>query len=144
MRCSLIAIVGFVALIGCADSGPPAIPTDPLPAGVAVPAGMPNDRWFHETVSQSEVPVLVDFTAGWCPPCQAMKPAIAGIEKAYGGRIKVVEVDIDERTYLADFFRVKGIPRLMVIQGSKIQADKVGQRSYSEIVSLLKSSAGKP
>lgn len=144
MRSSLIAAVGLILLVGCSDSGPPAIPTDPLPSGVSLPAGMPNDKWFHETIFQSDVPVLVDFTASWCPPCKAMKPAIAAIEKAYGSRLKVVEVDIDEHTYLADFFRVKGIPRLMVIQGGKIQADKVGQHSYSQIVSLVKSSAGAP
>lgn len=144
MRSLLIAIAGVLFFVGCADTGPPAIPTDPLPAGVSLPAGMPNDRWFNETVLKSEVPVLVDFTAGWCPPCQAMKPAIAGIEKAYGNRLKVVELDIDEHAYLSDFFRIKGIPRLMVIQGGKIQADEVGQQSYSQLVSLVKSTAGAP
>lgn len=144
MRSSLIATVGLFLLIGCADPGPTATPTDPLPAGVSLPAGMPNDRWFNGTVIQSKVPVLVDFTASWCPPCQAMKPSIAAIEKAYGSRLKVVELDIDERTYLSDFFRVKGIPRLMVIQDGKIQADETGQHSYSQIVSLLKSTAGAP
>ena len=132
----------FLALAGCADSPPPPPPQDkpviPVPAGVLLPAGMPNDNWFYETVVQSNVPVLVDFTATWCPPCQAMKPAIHQIEKDYGSRLKVVEVDIDERPNLSDHFRVDGIPHLMVIQNGVIQADASGQHSYARIVTLLK------
>ena len=131
-------------LAGCMDAQPPAPPADPVPAGIVLPAGMPNDKWFYENVVQSKVPVLVDFTATWCSPCQAMKPALHEIEAAFGNRIKVVEVDIDEHSSLADHFRVTGVPRLMVIQDGKIQADEVGQRGYYDILSLLKSSAGTP
>lgn len=133
-------------LAGCGESSsPPAIaPPDPIPAGAVLPAGMPNDVWFYENVVQSKVPVLVDFTATWCGPCQAMKPALHEIETAYGTRIQVVEVDVDDRPYLASHFQVKGVPRLMVIKDGEIQGDSVGQKSYYEIVSLLKSSAGTP
>ena len=139
-------ILATLCLAGCMDSHPqpPTPPVDPIPAGVVLPAGMPNDKWFQENVVQSSVPVLVDFTASWCGPCKAMKPAIHEIEKAYGSRIKVIEVDVDERPFLADHFQVTGVPRLMVIKDGKIQEDDVGQKGYYEIISLLKSSAGSP
>ncbi len=137
-------VLTAICLAGCLDSRPAAVPVDPVPAGVVLPAGMPNDNWFYENVVQSPVPVLVDFTATWCGPCKAMKPAIQEIETAYGKRIKVVAVDVDERPFLADHFRVSGVPRLMVIKEGEIQEDEVGQRSYYEIITLLKSTAGAP
>jgi thioredoxin 1 len=134
----------FLVLAGCSDSTPSAIPAIPVPAGVVLPAGMPNDNWFYETVVQSPVPVLVDFTATWCPPCQAMKPAIHQIETDYGSRLKVVEVDHDERPNLYRHFRVRGIPHLMVIQKGVIQAEAGGQQTYAELVTLLKPTVSPP
>lgn len=130
-------------LAGCSQSPPPA-PVAPVPVGVAIPTGMPNDVWFHDNVLKSDVPVLVDFTATWCGPCKAMKPYLHEIEKAYGSRLKVVEIDIDEHEYLAAHFQVTGIPRLMLIKDGKIAADDVGGRSYNEIVSLIKPTVGTP
>lgn len=136
----------ILCIAGCGESPPrqAVVAPDPIPAGVVLPAGMPNDKWFYENVVQSPVPVLVDFTATWCGPCQAMKPALHEIETAYGSRIQVVEVDVDDRPYLSSHFQVKGVPRLMVIKDGVIQADAVGQHSYYEIISLLKPSAGTP
>ncbi len=140
----LCLALAVLCLAGCEDAQPPVVPPDPIPAGVVLPAGMPNDKWFYENVVQNKVPVLVDFTATWCGPCKAMKPAIHEIETAYGARIQVVEVDIDDRPYLASHFQIRGVPRLMVIKDGQIQADEVGLKSYYEIISLLKSSAGSP
>ncbi len=136
----------FLGLVGCTDSPPPPqkIPANPVPAGVVLPAGMPNDNWFYETVVRSPAPVLVDFTATWCPPCQTMKPTIHQIEKDYGSRLKVVEVDFDERPSLMEHFRIDGIPHLMVIQNGVIQAEASGPHTYSEIVTLLKPTVSLP
>ena len=143
MRCLPLWGLCLLLLTGCSD-GPPPTPVDPVPAGVVVPTGMPNDVWFQDNVLKSDVPVLVDFTAPWCPPCQMMKPFVHKIGETYSGRLKVVEVDVDEHPYLADHFQVTGIPRLMVIKGGKIAADEVGGRSYDEIVALVKPTVGEP
>lgn len=145
MRVPLPLCLSVLLLVGCLEAPPPPPPVDPVPAGAAViPDGMPNDKWFQEHVLSSQVPVLVDMTATWCGPCQAMKPAIHDIEKAYGSRLKVVEIDVDEHQYLKEFFRVNGIPRLIVIKDGQIQADQVGGRSYYQIVAMLKPTVGKP
>ena len=143
MRCLPLWGLSLLLLTGCSDAPPPT-PVDPVPAGVVIPAGMPNDVWFHENVLKSDVPVLVDFTATWCPPCQMMKPFVHKIGETYSGRLKVVEVDVDEHPYLADHFQVTGIPRLMVIKGGKIEADEEGLRSYEEILALVKPTVGAP
>ena len=131
-------------LVGCGKAPPPQ-PVDPVPAGVVIPSGMPNDKWFHENVLSSKVPVLVDFTATWCPPCQMMKPHVHKVEEAFGDRLKVVEIDIDENTYLPAFFQVDGIPRLIIIQDGKIVADDDdGARGYEALLALLKPVLGDP
>ena len=142
LRLGLTLTLLFFA--GCQDSAPPSAPTDPIPAGAVLPPGMPNDRWFYDNVIQSEVPVLVDFSATWCGPCIAMKPALDEVAKAYGHRLKVIEVDIDDHPFLADHFQVSGIPRLMVIKDGVIEADAGGQRTYSEIINVLKPTVGRP
>ncbi len=142
LRFGLILVL--LGLTGCTDSPPAVALVDPVPAGVVLPSGMPNDKWFNETVVQSKVPVLVDFTATWCGPCQGMKPAIHQIEADYGSRLKVVEIDIDEHPNLSDHFQVTGIPRLMIIQDGVIQADASGQHTYAEIVTLLKPTVSLP
>ena len=144
MRFLPLLSVSVLLLAGCLEAPPPPAPLDPVPAGVVVPAGMPNDVWFHENVLKSDVPVLVDFTATWCPPCQTMKPFVHRVGDEYGSRLKVVEVDVDEHPYLSNYFQVDGIPRLMVIEGGKIRADKVGGRNYDGIIALVKPTVGEP
>jgi thioredoxin 1 len=50
---------------------------------------------FSEMVLESELPVLVDFTAQWCPPCKMMKPVIEELAKKYEGKMRVAVVDTD-------------------------------------------------
>ena len=142
MRSCLLLLIGSLLIAGCQESAPP--PVDPVPAGVELPPGMPNDNWFYENVLTSKVPVLVDFNATWCGPCQKMKPAIKAIGETYGERIKVVEIDIDEHPFLSDHFSISGIPHLMVILEGKIRDQAIGLQSYSKIVSLLLPTAGRP
>ena len=144
MRSPFLFSVYLLLLVGCEEAWIPPPPVDPVPAGVVIPAGMPNDVWFHENVLKSDVPVLVDFTATWCPPCQQMKPSVQAIEKAYGSRLKVVEVDVDEHPYLSDYFRIKAIPQLIVVKDGQIQSGTKGGQTYSQLVVFLKPTLGMP
>lgn len=143
MRTLSFLTLSLCLLVGCSE-GPPPEPVDPVPAGVVIPKGMPNDKWFHEHVLSSKSPVLVDFTAIWCPPCQIMKPDVHKVEKAYGDRLKVVEVDFDEHEYLSAFFRVKYLPRLIVIKDGEVVADADGGQSYDDLLEFLNPVLGNP
>lgn len=136
-------MLGLLLLAGCSEAPPPE-PVDPVPAGVEIPKGMPNDKWFQANVLSSKTPVLLDFTATWCPPCQMMKPHLHKVEQAYGDRLKVVEIDIDENSYLPAFFQVEGIPRLIVVKDGQVVADDVGGRDYEDLLKFLNPAVGAP
>lgn len=79
---------------------------------------------FDAEVSQSDVPVLVDFWAPWCGPCRMMGPVIDAIAEKYAGRVKVCKVNVDEAGDIAGKFGIRSIPTLMIFNGGQ-QADTV-------------------
>ena len=91
---------------------------------------------FHEEVVQSDKPVLLDFWASWCGPCQMVGPIVDAIA---GERpdIKVGKVNVDEERELAAVFNVMNIPTLVVVKDGKIVNQAMGARPKEQILSLL-------
>lgn len=91
---------------------------------------------FKQEVLESEVPVLVDFWAEWCGPCQMVLPIVeelAGeVEDA-----KICKVNVDEQMELAKEFRVMSIPTLMVFKGGQKVKSEVGAKSKEELKAML-------
>lgn len=73
---------------------------------------------FNELI-QSPKPVLVDFYAEWCGPCQMMKPRILDVAERIGGDAKVVQIDIDKEKELAERFRIQSVPTLIIFKNGK-------------------------
>jgi len=71
---------------------------------------------FQQEVLQSPVPVLVDFTAKWCPPCRAISPIIDELDAESQGLYKVFKVDVDESEDLTVKYAIAGIPALLVFK----------------------------
>ena len=91
---------------------------------------------FHQEVILSDKPVLVDFWASWCGPCQALAPTIDEIADEHA-EIKVGKVNVDEQPELARQFRVMSIPTLMVFKNGDMVRREVGGRSKEEILALM-------
>jgi thioredoxin 1 len=85
-----------------------------------------TDETFEKEVLQSDVPVLVDFYADWCGPCQTAAPSIEAIGKDYAGRIKVVKVDVQGNPKRALEHGVRGIPNFAVFKGGQRTEQFVG------------------
>ena len=75
-----------------------------------------EDNWQKEVI-ESKVPVLVDFTAAWCPPCQRFAPTVEELAASYAGKVKVGKVDLDANKGLATKYGVDAIPRVMIFHG---------------------------
>lgn len=93
---------------------------------------------FEKEVLQSEKPVLVDFWASWCGPCQMLSPIVDGIAEELEGEIKVGKVNVDEQIELSSQFKVMSIPTLIVFKDGKAVSTSVGVRSKQEILSMIK------
>ena len=93
---------------------------------------------FENEVIKSDKPVLVDFWATWCGPCQMIAPVIAEVAEEADGRFKVGKVNVDEESELAAQFRVMSIPTLMVFKDGKLVNTVVGARSKAELLDMMK------
>ncbi|WP_330612905.1 thioredoxin [Anaerotignum sp.] len=68
---------------------------------------------FQMEVLESKVPVLVDFSATWCGPCQMMGPVLDQMSAEYEGKAKIVKVDIDESMDLAQKYQIMSVPNMI-------------------------------
>jgi thioredoxin 1 len=96
-----------------------------------------SDDKFEEMVINSDVPVLVDFWAPWCPPCRAVGPILEQVAEAYAGRAKVVKINVDEEKRIAGSMGVSSIPTIVLYQGGEPKKILVGARPKAEIERVL-------
>lgn len=75
-----------------------------------------------------QVPVVVDFWAGWCAPCRMLGPTLEREVEALGGRVELAKVDVDANQALAGKFGVRGIPAVMAFRGGEVVDEFTGAR----------------
>ena len=91
---------------------------------------------FHQEVMNSDKPVLLDFYAPWCGPCQLVSPVLEEIA-AENPHIKVGKINVDTEPTLAKRFRTYSIPTLVVMKNGRITQQVVGARSKEQILALM-------
>ena len=96
-----------------------------------------TDRNFAQTVLASPIPVLVDFTAVWCPPCRAIAPHVEAIATQYEGRLRVGKSDTDGNPELAARYDVRGLPTLLLFSGGQVIGQITGAVPRPRIESLV-------
>lgn len=100
-----------------------------------------TDEDFERVISGSPVPVLVDFHADWCGPCQAMAPVLDEVADERQGEVLVAKLDTDRNPGTAGRFGIRGIPTLIVFVGGHEAARETGAIGKSRIEGLLTSAA---
>src|SRR3989339_930570 len=86
-----------------------------------------NEENFESEVIKSDVPVLVDFWASWCGPCQMMGPIVDELAKEFEGKaIKIGKCNVDENGDVAAQYNIMSIPSFMVFKGGRVVDQIVG------------------
>jgi thioredoxin 1 len=92
---------------------------------------------FENAVLNSPIPVLVDFWAPWCGPCQLLSPVLDEIAREGNGRFRVAKVNVDEEPALAQRFGIRGIPALLFFSGGELRHRVAGVTGKNVIAGKL-------
>ena len=96
-----------------------------------------TDQNFDQEVVKNDLPVLVDFWAPWCGPCQMMGPIIDELAKELEGKIKVGKVNVDENQEISAKYEIMSIPALKVFKGGQVVKEFVGVQNKMILKSEL-------
>ena len=92
---------------------------------------------FEQEVLNSDKPVLLDFWAEWCGPCQMLLPVVEELAKEMTD-VKICKINVDDQRELAKQFTVMSIPTLIVMKDGKVTERTVGVKSREELIDMVK------
>ncbi|ETN95465.1 thioredoxin [Zhouia amylolytica] len=93
---------------------------------------------FKDIINK-EKPVLIDFFATWCGPCQTLAPILKETKNELGEEVNIVKVDVDKNQPLAANFQVRGVPTLILFKNGEIVWRHSGLASKNDLVKVIKS-----
>ncbi|WP_369035659.1 MULTISPECIES: thioredoxin family protein [Streptomyces] len=101
--------------------------------------GVPEvtDTDFETEVLGADLPVLVEFTADWCPPCRQMAPVLTALAAEESNRLKVVQLNVDMNPLTTNAYRVLSMPTFMVFRAGEPVRSMVGARPKRRLLEEL-------
>jgi len=96
-----------------------------------------------DTIINGEKPVLVDFFATWCGPCQMLAPILQEVKASFGERLTIIKVDVDKNRELMmnPQYQVRGVPTVMLFQRGKMLWRQSGVLPKEEIIRAIEQHA---
>ena len=99
-----------------------------------------TDDKFAAEVTNSNIPVVVDFWAEWCGPCKQIGPALEELSDEYEGKVKIVKINVDENPNSPAQMGVRGIPALFLFKDGEAIANKTGAAPKAALADWITSS----
>lgn len=92
---------------------------------------------FNELIN-SDKPVLVDFFATWCGPCQMQAPILEEVKQRVGDTATIIKIDVDKNPHVAAKYQIKGVPTLVLFKNGNVMWRKSGVYPANELERLIK------
>ncbi len=99
-----------------------------------------TDDTFEAEVTNSDIPVVVDFWAEWCGPCKMIGPALEELSAEMEGKVKIAKVNVDENPNSPAMLGVRGIPALFIFKNGEVIANAAGARPKAQLQSWIEDS----
>src|ERR671926_90394 len=96
-----------------------------------------NSESWEKEVLKSTLPVVVDFYATWCGPCQYISPTISKLSSEFEETIKFAKLDVDKNQDIADKYNIQSIPTIIIFKSGKEVARTVGSISKEALKSFI-------
>lgn len=90
-----------------------------------------------QDIINSDKPVLLDFFATWCGPCQMLAPVLKNVKDNLGDRITIIKIDVDKNQELAAKYQIRGVPTMMLFQNGAQLWRQSGVLSKEEIIEMI-------
>ena len=91
---------------------------------------------FNQII-KSDTPVLVDFFATWCCPCQMLSPILKQVKDSLGNRVSILKIDVDKNQTVASQYQVRGVPTMILFQNGKQLWRQSGVISKEELIKII-------
>jgi thioredoxin 1 len=91
---------------------------------------------FGELI-ETHIPVLLDFYAEWDEACKEMHPVLRDVAAALGDKARVIKIDIEKNSELAEALRVKGLPTLMIYKSGEMKWRQSGEQDANTLIGLV-------
>ena len=96
-----------------------------------------TDKNFEQEVIKAGKPVLVDFWAPWCGPCQVMGPIIEELAKEFGNKVKIGKMNVDENPATSQKYEIMSIPSLKIFKGEQVIKEFTGVQAKETLKAEL-------
>ncbi len=130
---ALAALAAAATPVRAADAGARHTAATPAAARVLSASGFS----FERTVLRADLPVVVDFWAPWCIPCRELEAPLAELAAKFAGRVRVVRVNVEWSSRVAQRYEVQALPTILVFKGGALVSRSTGGASEQDLEELL-------
>lgn len=96
-----------------------------------------SDDNFEEEVLKNDLPVLVDFWAVWCAPCQMIVPTLEYLVENYKDKLKICKLNVDENMKTSSNYGVRSIPTLLLFKDGELKETMIGALPQDKIIEMI-------